>query len=155
MEGRKYRQTRVPLRKGGEIKPSEVIELEIVTPPELEGEAKAEFERLIPLLKEMLDLKQIDAGLLGIYCQEIAKYWACERVLAEKGYTMTTSTGYEQQRPEVSISKNALMNAKAIAHEFGFSVLSRKKLFSDKINPKTRRFSEKFSGKFADKWASI
>ena len=41
---------------------------------------------------------------------------------------MKTETGYEQQRPEVSIAKNALADVKAFLTEFGMTPASRSKI---------------------------
>ena len=77
-------------------------------PYELNREALKEWKRIVPLLHEAVDLRKIDLSMVAVYCQEIAKYWACEAILQEKGMTIVTSSGYEQQRPKVSIGKAAL-----------------------------------------------
>ncbi|RKD26827.1 hypothetical protein BEP19_15925 [Ammoniphilus oxalaticus] len=86
--------------------------------------AKTEWKRV----RELLDLEtfnETDLKALEAYCQAYAKWKRCEIILMDKGYTFTTPNGYEQQRPEVSISNNALSDMQSISKELGFTPASR------------------------------
>lgn len=93
-------------------------------PAWLDGIAKTEWKRM----RDLLDLdtfSSVDLKALEAYCQAYAKWKRCELILMDKGYTFETPSGYEQQRPEVSISKDALTSMQSIAKELGFTSASR------------------------------
>jgi len=46
-------------------------------------------------------------------------------ILMKEGYTFKAPSGYEQQRPEVSISKDALTSMQGISKELGLTPASR------------------------------
>ena len=83
----------------------------------------------------LLDLdsfSEVDLKSLETYCQSYAKWKRCETILMKKGYTFVTPNGYEQQRPEVSISKDALTSMQTIAKELGFTPASRIRMDKNK-----------------------
>ena len=90
--------------------------------------AKEEWKRIAPQLETLGLLTQIDMAMLAGYCQMYARWKAAELILAEKGLTFETPSGYEQQRPEVSIAKNALSEMRTLAAEFGMSASSRTRI---------------------------
>jgi P27 family predicted phage terminase small subunit len=138
-ENGQRRQTRVPLRKLQEPPAEEHDrpELTVPEPPaELTGRALDLYCELIPQLAGRIGYH--DWPLIACYCVEMARYWECQSILERDGMTLVTHSGYSQQRPEVSIGRNALAAAKGIAEMFGFSPLSRKRL-TGPGSPKTRR----------------
>lgn len=93
-------------------------------PSWLDNMAKTEWKRI----REIIDLdtfSETDLKALEAYCQAYAKWKRCEMILIKEGYTFKTPNGYEQQRPEVSISKDALTSMQGIAKELGLTPASR------------------------------
>lgn len=93
-------------------------------PSWLDNMAKTEWKRV----REIIDLStftEMDLKALEAYCQAYAKWKRCEMTLMKEGYTFETQKGYVQQRPEVSISNNALSDMQSIAKELGFTPASR------------------------------
>jgi len=93
-------------------------------PSWLDNMAKTEWKRVVPLIDRNrfteLDLKSLEA-----YCQAYAKWKRAEMILMKEGYTFETPNGYVQQRPEVSIAKDAFTSMQTIAKELGFTPASR------------------------------
>lgn len=90
----------------------------------MDNMAKTEWKRI----RDIIDLNSFnekDLKALEAYCQAYAKWKRCETILMKEGYTFTTPKGYVQQRPEVSISRDALTSMQAIAKELGFTPASR------------------------------
>ena len=60
-----------------------------------------------------------------------------QEILNEKGYTtISVKTGYEQQRPEVSIGNSALTSAIKLSDKFGFNPAARTKIEMPVKKPK-------------------
>lgn len=100
-------------------------------PSWLDNIAKTEWKRI----REIIDLNtfnEMDLKALEAYCQAYAKWKRCETTLMKEGYTFTTPKGYVQQRPEVSISNNALNDMQSIAKELGFTPASRIRMDKNK-----------------------
>ncbi|MFA1819014.1 phage terminase small subunit P27 family [Virgibacillus oceani] len=97
----------------------------------LDGMAKTEWKRVLPLLDESR-FNEVDLKALEAYCQSYAKWKRCERILMDEGYTFETPNGYVQQRPEVSIAKDAAGSMQTIAKELGFTPASRIRMDKNK-----------------------
>lgn len=93
--------------------------------------AKTEWKRVMPLLDHSI-FSEVDLKILEAYCQAYAKWKRCESILQKKGYTFKTPNGYEQQRPEISISKDAFTSMQIIAKELGFTPASRIRIDKNK-----------------------
>ena len=97
------------------------------TPPDgLTGDALKEFNRLVPILGA--NVRNSDINLVAGYCVEICRYWECQKILKRDGLTLVTHSGYSQQRPEVTISRQSLQNAISLAAQIGLSAKARKQL---------------------------
>jgi P27 family predicted phage terminase small subunit len=117
------------LSKPVEIRP--IIEC----PSELGQLARAEWDRIVPLLAADDRLSQLDRGLLAIYCNAYAAYLEATTALQEYGQVMKSPSGYPIQSPYVSImSKNAELMIR-IGTEFGFSPASRVRLPNNSKDP--------------------
>lgn len=99
-------------------------------PSWLTKEAKKEFKRVAKLLeKENKDFTEKDIKALECYAACYAKWKMCEQILLEKGFSMTVNEeGYEQQRPEVSISNKAQQDMRAWAKELGLTPAARARM---------------------------
>lgn len=93
-------------------------------PSWLDNMAKTEWKRVMPLLDHST-FTDVDLKSLESYCQSYAKWKRTEMILMKEGYTFETPNGYVQQRPEVSISKDAFTSMQTIAKELGFTPASR------------------------------
>ncbi len=101
------------------------------------------WDRTVPHLEMS---KEVYGESMYMYCKELAKYERCEEKLSDFGLTQVSEkTGYEQQRPEVSIGAAALKNAMAIAHKFGFDPYGTKKIIG--IEGKNKNANKKPTGR--------
>jgi P27 family predicted phage terminase small subunit len=104
--------------------------------------AKKEWLKVTGVLSSLGMLKETDTSSLLAYCMEMGKYFTCQDILDEKGYTtVSVKTGYEQQRPEVSIGNSALQSALKIAGSFGFNPAARTKIEMPVQKPKDKGLS--------------
>lgn len=91
----------------------------------LDKVAQQEWKRIAPTLKSLGLLTMVDrAGLEG-YCMSYSRWILAEQILAKKGLTFSTKSGYEQQRPEVAIALRSAAQMHSFAAEFGFTPASR------------------------------
>ena len=97
-------------------------------PRELSKEARAEWNRIVPLLREENILALVDLAALVAYCDAYGTWQKATRVLTAKGLTFKTPMNYVQQRPEVSIAHQARKQMVDFAREFGLTPSSRAKV---------------------------
>lgn len=103
----------------------------------LNKEAKAIWDRVINHLT--ID-NELYYESMYVYCLEMANYEDCMKILNELGRTQKSErTGYEQQRPEVSMAAQSLKAAREIAHKFGFDPIGNKKIGPAEKSPKEKR----------------
>lgn len=115
----------------------------ITCPSWLDKYAKAEWKRILPLLQiEGREFEEKDLKALEGYCNCYAKWKKCEEILELKGYTFTTPNGYEQQRPEVSISNKAQQELRSWMKELGLTEASRARMNKNKAVSSTEGYSE-------------
>lgn len=98
-------------------KPEEFIEIDtaLPEPPEwLSGDARKEWDRLLPLLAELGLMTEIYGTALAELCTWYARAVKCEKEL-NKGLKIKLKNGYYQKKPEVAIAKDcwAAYNARA------------------------------------------
>jgi P27 family predicted phage terminase small subunit len=87
--------------------------------------AKREWSRVVPVLEKLGLLTELDRGVLAAYCQAWARFKQAEDVLNKQGFVTVTDKGNVVQRPEVSISRNAVQTMIKCAAEFGMTPSSR------------------------------
>ena len=99
-------------------------------PPEgMDDETLKAWDEYVPALLEVPGLlAEVDMLALRLLCEAVATRRTCQKLLAEKGYTMTTPSGYVQQRPEVSIAAQAGKAIKALLTEFGMTPAARARM---------------------------
>jgi P27 family predicted phage terminase small subunit len=98
-------------------------------PSWLDPEAKREWARLLPDLRE-LGVARVDRGTLASYCQSVAELEYASLVLQTKGRTYKTVSGLVLARPEVAMLHRAVVNIGRLAEQFGFSPVGRMRLGS-------------------------
>lgn len=138
MKGRKklpdelksLRGTDQPCRMAGSDVPGTTA---VVTLPRsgLKGTAKKVFEVVAMELihNRLLDVVGID--LVVAYAREIGLYHDLMRELEKKGYTIDVETKFGTMtviNPKRKVAESALMNAKALAVEFGLTPVSRSRV---------------------------
>lgn len=73
----------------------------------LKGEAKREWNRLVPILMEAGVLTLADRGALAMTCQSWADYLRAKDVVDKEGITVETATGGTKVHPAVTIQRAA------------------------------------------------
>lgn len=134
--GRKALPTNIHLLQGS--KPSARSDgawtappLEVPDAPDcLTVDALEEWNRVVPLLKQMGIIARLYRAQLTIYCQAWGRYVEAERKIAslgEDGLIDLTPNGFKQMSVWLQISNRAAEQMKAAASEFGMtpSAISR------------------------------
>ncbi len=103
-------------------------------PSWLDDEAKKEWKRISKELLKTIDILELDIKAIEGYCQAYSTWRKCEKILQEKGFTFITPNGYEQQRPEVSISNKAIENMRSWGKELGFTPAARSRMLKNECN---------------------
>jgi P27 family predicted phage terminase small subunit len=101
-------------------------------PKDLDGEARAEWKRIVPLLMAMGIIGQVDRAALVELCQAWSIGQQARAVLRKKGLTMKMMTKgggmYEMQRPEVAIAHKFMGLHKTLCSEFGLTASARARM---------------------------
>lgn len=102
----------------------------------LNGEARAEWKRIIPILCDMGVLTVADGKALGAYCSAYSQLVKAEAAIEKYGLicaTLDQQTGVAvlKVNPAVRIKSDSLRHMKSFLLEFGLTPASRSKL---KIN---------------------
>ena len=88
--------------------------------------AKAEWDRVAPILADLGLLKVNDTSALEAYCKCWSRYKEAEQQIDKAQSTIIkTPSGYVQQIPQVSIAHRYLKLAKEFMTEFGLTPSSR------------------------------
>lgn len=92
--------------------------------------AAEEFKRVEKILREEeADFTPKDIKALEAYARNYSKWMNAEKTLLELGTTMVVNEeGYEQQRPEVSISFKAQQEMRAWAKELAITPSARARI---------------------------
>ena len=97
-------------------------------PTWFDAEAKKFWATYGPKLHAIGLLTEVDGPAFSAICERYSLYVRCVKRLKSKGLIMKTESGYEQQRPEVSIAKNALADVKSFLTEFGMTPAARSRI---------------------------
>ncbi len=105
-------------------------------PAWLDPDAKRVWKDLVPKLKRMGVLTEVDGGALAAYCQTFARWRKVEEFIAKHGdvYPLKDQNGkfkYMQQFPHVSIARYLLQLLKAYQQEFGLTPSARTRVVVD------------------------
>lgn len=118
----------------------------------LDKEAKRMWKDLAPELERLGLLTIIDGAALAAACQRWSTFVDCEQIIQEQGYNMEVFRydkqgneigSYIQQRPEVSIGRQALADFRAFCTEFGMTPASRSRI---SVEDNSKKNSSKLSG---------
>jgi len=102
-------------------------------PKWLDGEARAEWDRIVALFTEMERSGQrlmtaLDVAALAVYCDAFSDYELARKQVAIEGKVLTTEKGYAYTNPWVAIQKTAAEQIKKFAAEFGFTPSARSRM---------------------------
>lgn len=93
------------------------------------GEARKEWERIVPLLAEARCLTRWDMAALAAYCQTWKEFVRlCRAINRITAYTIQTDKGNTVQNPLVGAKNKAFNNLLRICGEFGLTPASRSRL---------------------------
>lgn len=109
----------------GEIKPP----VELPTQPRhLTAEARAEWDRLAPVLMRLKLLTRLDRAAFAAYCQAWARHVEAEEQLAKASALAFTASGYPIINPWATISKQAVDQMARFLGEFGLTPAARTRI---------------------------
>jgi P27 family predicted phage terminase small subunit len=87
--------------------------------------ARYEWDRVGPELVAKQLLTEMDLAAFTLYCLNVARVVACEKVINQEGMTIRTPQGFELARPEVSIARQCGVEVRKFAQEFGLTPSAR------------------------------
>jgi len=101
-------------------------------PKHLVGEAKREWERIVPELLDMGVLTKVDRVALCAYCQCYADWCAAKKEVKKFGRILKAPSGYPVVNPSIGIANTAMREMRAFLIEFGLTPASRTRLKVEK-----------------------
>lgn len=116
-----------PLNMNEPQPPTTALALEC--PEHLGDIARDEWDLIAPILHRMGLLTDVDRDALAAYCTAYERWMECKKEL-KSGLVMVTPSGYQQQKPQVSMEQQYLKILKDFMHEFGLTPASRSKLIA-------------------------
>jgi P27 family predicted phage terminase small subunit len=133
------------LRGNASKKPLSSLLDDVVRPPveapecpaHLDGEARTEWDRIVPHLVSIGLLAQIDRAALAGYCDAWGEYvWACDRIrtlniedpTGDRGRIWDTPSGYKQISVMQQIRNRALDQCRQFLALFGMSPADRSRV---------------------------
>lgn len=93
-------------------------------PAWLSRDAKAEWNRVMPILVGRRILTDADLASFENYCVAIGQVRECERLIRRAGYVVETTRG-PRAHPAVKIQSDAMTRARLLACELGLTPVSR------------------------------
>ncbi|MGR3494088.1 phage terminase small subunit P27 family [Citreimonas sp.] len=97
----------------------------LAAPGWLSEHARAEWDRVMPILTERRILTDADLGGLENYCIAIGTVREMEAHLQEHGHVMQDIEGKMKRNPAVGIQSDAMTRARLLAAELGLTPVSR------------------------------
>lgn len=104
----------------------------LTCPKWLKGDARREWQRLVPMLKRQGVATTVDRAVLAGYCQSYARWKQAEEIIDRCGMVMEfqreDGSTYMQQRPEVSIAQKSFQLMLQASARLGLDPASRSKV---------------------------
>lgn len=105
-------------------------------PEELQGYAREEWLRIVPLLKKQTPASNLDRSQLINYCLLAQTVKACQEHITQDGLCITTDKGIGKANPYFTMQDKAIKNMRSIANDFGLTISSRAKIENQKVQQK-------------------
>ena len=115
-------------RQATEEAMNELTPLTDEAPEWLDKEAKKEWERILPLIKE-LPVKDLDKGLLATYCQTYSNYKNATLQLEKEGMVIETERGTKLSS-YYTVQRDSVNTMNSICPKLGLTVESRLKILA-------------------------
>jgi P27 family predicted phage terminase small subunit len=93
-------------------------------PAWMSRDAKAEWKRVFPVLRERRILTVADLGALENYCLALGQVREMERTLQAEGHVITSDKG-PKKHPAVAVQADAMNRSRLLAAELGLTPVSR------------------------------
>ena len=100
-------------------------------PSHLGEEARAEWDRIAPMLDSAGVLTEADYMALANLCQAYVTMQKAQVQLDKTGLLMKTATGYVQQSPLIGIVNSSMHQITRLCQEFGLTPASRTRIAAD------------------------
>lgn len=100
-------------------------------PPELDGRAREEWDRVAPLLFEQGLLTAVDRYALAGYCTAVSDWLAAREVINKSGSLMRSQAGTFYRSPMLDIASSALKTMHTFEVEFGMTPSSRTRISAE------------------------
>jgi P27 family predicted phage terminase small subunit len=97
-------------------------------PKHLSAEARAEWDRLAPILVRLKLLSNLDRAAFAAYCQAWARHVEAEEQIAKASALAFTHNGFPIVNPWVTISKQAVDQMCKFLSEFGLTPAARTRI---------------------------
>ncbi len=109
---------------------------DITCPKHLSYHAKLEWRRIVPQLKKLGLLTNIDRSALAAYCQAYGRWVDAENKIRESGYLHRTKSGNVLTSPYLWVANKAMEQMYKFLAEFGMTPSSRTKLATGPVKDK-------------------
>lgn len=109
-------------------------------PDWLDGEAKAEFDRIVGELSKSYLVTPLDAISLASYCRVYAMWREADKQVKEQGLTFIADNGNIRCNPAAKLCLSLFEALRRMASEFGFTPAARSRL--DCPKPETAEVDE-------------
>ena len=93
-------------------------------PSWMSKDAKAEWKRVFPVLRERRILTIADLGALENYCIALGTVREMERMIQTEGHVVKTESGL-RKHPAVAVQADAMNKSRLLAAELGLTPVSR------------------------------
>jgi len=97
-------------------------------PKHLSKEARAEWDRITPLLEKQGLVTHLDRAALAMYCTAWGDHVKAQNMIRKHGTVEKTSNGNLIQSPYVSMSNHAMEIARKLLATFGMTPADRSKV---------------------------
>ncbi|MBZ5203208.1 phage terminase small subunit P27 family [Planomicrobium chinense] len=119
--------------------------ISLTAPPWLEGDAKEEYERIIPLLKK-LPIASLDLASVTMYCDFYAKYKEASQTVDIEGTVITQfdARGNEKRivNPKYTVMGDAARMVRTLSGSLGMTIDSRMRIVVPKKEEVVDPFAE-------------
>jgi P27 family predicted phage terminase small subunit len=102
--------------------------LKAIPPATLDPVARAEWNRIAPMLERMGVLTEADGPALAMYCEAFARAAAAERSIQKQGLMVMTGLGGMKVNPHFAVAERARALMLKVMGEFGMTPSSRSRI---------------------------